>query len=69
MRLSLSLKVGLVSLLSSLALLLGLLSPTGIASAHSATTLQSAHVSTIALADDQRRGNFEGEGGIYTTGD
>ena len=65
MRLSLSIKVGLVSLFSSLALLLGLLSPTGIASAHTANTLQSAHISSIALADDQRRGNFEGEGGVY----
>ena len=65
MRLSLGMKVGLVSLFSCLALWLGLLSPTGIASAHTATTLQSAHISSIALAADQRRGNFEGEGGVY----
>ncbi len=65
MRLSLSIKVGLVSLFSSLALLLGLLSPTGVASAHTTNTLQSAHISSIAFGDDRRRGNFEGEGGVY----
>jgi hypothetical protein len=62
MRLSLSMKVGLVSLFSCLALLLGLLSSTGLASAHTATTLQSARISAMVLADDQRRGNVEQEG-------
>ncbi|SRR6266436_7111016 len=51
MRLSFGMKVGLVSLFSCLALLLGLLSSTGLASAHTASTLQSAHISSAALAD------------------
>ncbi len=51
MRLSFSMKVGLVSLFSCLALLLGLLSSTGMASAHTANTLQSTHISSVALAD------------------
>ena len=50
MRLSLSMKVGLV--FSCLALLLGLFSATGMASAHTANTLQTAHVSAVALAND-----------------
>ncbi len=54
MRLSFSMKVGLVSLFSCLALLLGLLSSTGVASAHTATTLQSAHISAMAVADRKR---------------
>ena len=62
MRLSLGMKVGLVSLFSCLALWLGLLSPTGMASAHTANTLRSADVSSMALADNQRRGNLEHEG-------
>ncbi len=62
MRLSLSMKVGLVSLFSCLALLLVLLSSTGLASAHTATTLQSARISAMVLADDQRRGSVEQEG-------
>jgi hypothetical protein len=51
MRLSVSMKVGLVSLFSCLALGLGLLSPTGIVSAQTASTLQSAHISSIADRD------------------
>ena len=62
MRLSVGMKVGLVSLFSCLALLLGLLSSTGIASAHTANTLESVHISANALADDPRRGNFEHKG-------
>ncbi len=62
MRLSLTMKVGLVSLFSCLALLLGPLSSTAMASVHTANTLQSAHISSMTLADDQRRGNFEHEG-------
>ena len=62
MRLSLTMKVGLVSLFSCLALLLGLFSSTALASVHTANTLQSAHISAMALADDRRRGNFEHEG-------
>jgi len=48
MRLSVGMKVGLVSLFSCLALWLGLLSPTGMVSAQTANTLQSAHISSIA---------------------
>ena len=62
MRMSLSMKVGLVSLFSCLALLLGLLSSTGVASAHTATTLQSAHISAMAVADPKRRTSGEHEG-------
>ncbi len=62
MRLSLTKKVGLVSLFSCLTLLLGLLSSTAMASVHTATTLQSAHISSMTLTDDRRRGNFEHEG-------
>jgi hypothetical protein len=62
MRLSLSMKVGLVSLFSCLALLLGLFSSTGMASAHTANTLQSVHISSSTLADPKRRGNFGHEG-------
>jgi hypothetical protein len=51
MRLSVSMKVGLVSLFSCLALGLGLLSPTGRVSAQTASTLQSAHISSIADRD------------------
>ena len=54
MRMSFSMKVGLVSLFSCLALLLGLLSSTGVASARTATTLQSAHISAMAVADPKR---------------
>ncbi len=57
MRLSFSMKVGLVSLFSCLALLLGLLSSTGMASAHTANTLQSAHISSAALADEGCHGS------------
>ena len=69
MRSSFGMKVGLVSLFSCLALLLGLLSSTGVASAHTANTLQSAHISSIALADDQRRENFEHEGMLDPSSD
>ncbi len=62
MRLSLGMKVGLVSLFSCLALWLGLLSPTGMASAHTANTLKSAHISSIADRDPERRTNGEHEG-------
>ncbi len=62
MRLSTSMKVGLVSLFTCLALLLGQLSSTSMASAHTANTLGSAHISSMALAGNQRRGNFEHEG-------
>ena len=62
MRLSTSMKVGLVSLFTCLALLLGQLSSTSMASAHTANTLRSADISAMALADNQRRGNFEHEG-------
>ena len=48
MRLSVGMKVGLVSLFSCLALWLGLLSPIGMVSAQTANTLQSAHISSIA---------------------
>ena len=51
MRLSLGMKVGLVSLFSCLALWLGLFSPTGMALAHTANSLQSAHISSIADRD------------------
>ena len=51
MRLSLGMKVGLVSLFSCLALWLGLLSPTGMALAHTTNSLQSAHISSIADRD------------------
>ena len=51
MQLSLGMKVGLVSLFSCLALWLGLLSPTGMALAHTANTLKSAHISSIADTD------------------
>ena len=51
MRMSVGMKVGLVSLFSCLALWLGLLSPTGMVSAHTANTLQSAHISSIADRD------------------
>ncbi len=51
MRLSVGMKVGLVSLFSCLALWLGLLSPTGMVSAQTANTLQSAHISSIADRD------------------
>ncbi len=62
MRLSTGMKVGLVSLFTCLALLLGQLSSTSMASAYTANTLRSAHISAMALADNQRRGNFEQEG-------
>ena len=48
MRLSVGMKVGLVSLFSCMALWLGLLSPIGMVSAQTANTLQSAHISSIA---------------------
>jgi hypothetical protein len=48
MRLSLGIKVGLVSLFSCLALWLGLLSPMGMVSARTVNTLQIAHISSIA---------------------
>ena len=69
MRLSTGMKVGLVSLFTSVALLLGLLSSTGIASAHTANTLQSVHISAIALASSQRRRNFEHEGSVDAAND
>ncbi len=69
MRLSIGMKVGLVSLFTSVALLLGLLSSTGIASAHTANTLQSVHISAIALVNDPRRGNFEREGSVDAAND
>src|SRR6266566_5453329 len=56
--LSTHLKVGLVTLFSCLALLLGLLSSTGIASAHSTQALQSQASQASAsatLADDRCR--------------
>ncbi len=62
MRLSLSMKVGLVSLFSCLALLLGLLSSTGVASAHTATTLHSTHISAMAVADPKRPTNGKHKG-------
>ena len=62
MRLPLGMKVGLVSLCSCLVLLLSLLSSTSMASAHAANALHSTHISSMALADNQRRGNFEHEG-------
>jgi len=62
MKLSMGMKVGLVSLFSCLALLLGLLSSAGMASAHTATTLQTTHVSVATVADDRGRGDF-GRGG------
>ncbi len=61
MRLSLGMKVGLVSLFSCPALVLSLLFSMGLTSAHTTTSLQSAHISSMALADHQR-GNFEHEG-------
>ncbi len=66
MRLSVGMKVGLVSLFSCLALLLGLLSSTGIASAHTANTLQSVRVSANALADDSPTNGCPG-GAVSTT--
>ena len=48
MRLSKGMKVGLVSLFTCLALLLGQLSSTSMASAYTANTLQRAHISSIA---------------------
>src|SRR2546425_9100719 len=69
MRLSVGMKVGLVSLFSCLALLLGLLSSTGLAPAHTANSLQRIHISATALADDPRRGNFEHEGVFDPTND
>jgi len=48
MRLSVGMKVGLVSLFSCLALWLGLLSPMGMVSAYTANTLRSARISSIA---------------------
>ncbi len=69
MRLSIGMKVGLVSLFTSVALLLGLLSSTGVASAHTANTLQSVHISAIALANDQRRRSFEREGSVEAAND
>ncbi len=69
MRLSTGMKVGLVSLFTSVALLLGLLSSTGIASAHTANTLQSVHISAIALANNPHRGNFEHEGSVDSAND
>ncbi len=65
MRLSVGMKVGLVSLFSCLALLLGLFSSTGIASAHTANT-QSVHVSANALADDSAANDCPG-GTVSTT--
>jgi hypothetical protein len=58
MKLSLGMKVGLVSLFSCLALLLGLLSSTSMASAHSANTLQTAQISVTAFGDHRGRGDF-----------
>jgi len=58
MRLSTGMKVGLVSLFTCLALLLGQLSSMSMASAHTANTFRSAHISSM----NQRRGNFEHEG-------
>ncbi len=54
MRLSVSMKVGLVSLFSCLALLLGLLSSISMVSAQTANTLQTTHISVIALADPKQ---------------
>ena len=51
MQLSTGMKVGLVSLFSCLALLLGLFSLTGVASTHTTNTLQSAHISSVAFAE------------------
>ncbi len=48
MRLSTGMKVGLVSLFTCLALLLGQLSSTSMALAYTANTSQSAHISSIA---------------------
>jgi len=62
MRLSVGMKVGLVILFSCLALLLGLLSSTGMASAHTANTLQTTHISVTALAGDGGRGDFDRNG-------
>ena len=59
MRLSLSMKVGLVSLFSCLALLLGLFSSTGMASAHTAQTphsqcTQVLQTKSVAGSEDER---------------
>lgn len=62
MKLSVGMKVGLVSLFSCLALLLGLLSSTGMASAHTANTLQTTNISVTALAGDRGRGDFDRNG-------
>ena len=67
MRLSVGMKVGLVSLFSCLALLLGLLSSISMVSAQTANTLQTTHISVTALADDQHLGNFEHEGNLDPT--
>src|SRR6266849_2055847 len=53
--LSKHLKVGLVTLFSCLALMLGLLSSTGIASAHSTQALQSQASASTLAADNQCR--------------
>src|SRR6266849_3203030 len=53
--LSTHLKVGLVTLFSCLALMLGLLSSTGIASAHSTQALQSQASASTLAADNQCR--------------
>ncbi len=54
MRLSVSMKVGLVSLFACLALLLGLLSSISMVSVQTANTLQTTHISVIALADPKQ---------------
>jgi hypothetical protein len=62
MRLSSGMKVGLVSLFSCLALWLGLLSPMGMALAHTVNTLWSAHISLMSDTDPKPRTNGEHEG-------
>ncbi len=57
MRLSVGMKVGLVSLFSCLALWLGLLSPAGMVTAQTANTLQRAHISSIADRDPCSKSN------------
>ena len=64
MRLSVGMKVGLVSLFSCLALLLGLLSSISMVSAQTANTLQTTHISVIALADPKSQTN---PGMIYSS--
>ncbi len=62
MRLSTSMKVGLVSLFTCLALLLGQLSSTSMVSAHTANSLRSAHISLMSDTDPKPRTSGEHEG-------